>query len=50
MNFVYLNETKNDLINYLISIISPQLSNSVLEVHTHSINIFNNLKTNFEKF
>jgi hypothetical protein len=47
MNFVYLNETKNDLINYLISIISPQLSNSVLEVHTHSINIFNNLKTNF---
>lgn len=47
MNFLYLNETKNDLINYFISIISPQLCNSVLEVHTHSINIFNNLKMNF---
>ena len=47
MNFLYLNETKNDLINYFISIISPQLCNSVLEVHTHSINMFNNLKMNF---
>ena len=47
MNFLYLNETKNDLINYFISIISPQLCNSVLEVHIHSINIFNNLKMNF---
>lgn len=47
MNFLYLNETKNDLINYFISVISPQLCNSVLEVHTHSINMFNNLKMNF---
>lgn len=47
MNFLYLNETKNDLINYFISIVSPQLCNSVLEVHTHSINMFNNLKMNF---
>lgn len=44
MNFLYLNETKNDFLNFFISIMTPQLSNSVLEVYNHVMDVYNNLE------
>jgi hypothetical protein len=49
MDYNYLIETKNEFLNTVINILTPQIYNGLITMYEHSMNVFIHLKNKIEK-
>ena len=48
MDYTYLIETKNEFLNTVINILTPQIYNGLITMYEHSMRVFNHLKQKIE--
>ena len=48
MDYNYLIETKNEFLNVIINILTPQIYNGLITMYDHSMKVFNHLKNKIE--
>ena len=48
MDYNYLIETKNEFLNTIVSILTPQIYNGLLMMYDHSVDVFTQLKKKIE--